>query len=777
MPQINEKEGESNSEYDQPFIPFLVNTLRKIPRYLAYCAVFIVIIVGMSFFVQATATYCYQESANTSNQTGTDGNCNQNYTGTYNFLANYMYINYTKPSTIINFSSTETLWQVKHGCLTTTNISLSNCSTNTNTIQLRMYSNAGGFPDETAPQCYNGSSWINVSTNSTCNGIESSSANDYLKGFDGSWTTGTKYYLAGGGWITGSGGGMIWEEAIYWKFYDLPTTPTINKPTSSTVTANNEKLQINYSASTPDSNLSITGYNITLVDTLGNYVKTINASLTTTNFNWTVNVTSGGSYKVKVNVIDNLSNTNYSLSDTFIIYDTTLNITAKDNYSNGQLYNFTITPSGTNWYNVTGLTTTTGNVSLYTFYDYALLINISSTNYAPTSVTYATNTSYYNYTFMLNPAGALFVTITNQISGAVITPSLSNLTLRSSTYNNATSTTNGYYNFTSLGSGDYVLTVKNANYTTADFYVTMVSNSYQTINARLLPNATNSSIGIYIKSTTYQELPNTTLTIQRQYLGGSWATTNMLTTDENGYVTAQLQEGEIYRFIIQSPGYSIKQFDQPVYSALSPYTFLLTSSTEGLYTDYWSGVNYYYYPTNTQLERGVYNFTLTVYNSTKDISWVSVNANGNIVNVTSSPSGGTASYTADLNNYTGIYPVTYIFYFFDDRAGEYTYLRIPVNYYVNTYNVTQTTINQTFSDIKDDIISGNPGMGNAWTVIIATFLILMIMITLIQISGQQILGVIGGVIGTGFFAYLGWINPVYASITCILIVLMLAFNR
>lgn len=773
MPQQQGMEGESNSEYDQPFIPFLISTLRNIPRYLAYCLVFVIIIVGLSFFVNATTnTYCYQESANTSNQTGIDGNCGLNYTGIYNFTFPGSTQSWTNPENLIDgnwssFGVDDTSSTGVPGYLQINYTKPLN-SDNNSKWKLNDFSTEYNLPSE----CWNyDSTKLVFLVKSFVRTSFPLNANRTFYCYNGS-NYNTIFQEDGSGSIA-----RIYEEGMNWSItYNNPSSPTINKPTNTTISANNEKLQINYSASTPDTGLSITDYNITLVDTLGNYVKTINSSLTGTNFNWTVNVSNGGSYKVRVNVIDNNSGTNYSLSDTFIIYDTTLNITAKDNYSNTQIYNFTITPSGTNWYNVTSLTTTTGNVSLYTFYNYSLLINITSNNYAPNSYIHNTNTSYYNYTFMLNPAGSLFVTITNQINGSVIT-GLTNLTLRSSTYNNATSTTNGYYNFTSLGSGDYVLTVKNVNYTTSDFYVTMASNSYQTINARLLPNATNSSIGIYIKSSTYQELPNTTITIQRQYLGGSWATTNMLTTDENGYVTAQLQEGEIYRFIIQSQGYSIKQFDQPVYAALSPYTFLLTSTTEGLYTDYWSGVNYYYYPTNTQLSRGVYNFTLTVYNSTKDISWVSVNANGNIVNVTSSPSGGTASYTDDLSNYTGVYPVTYTFYFYDNVAQKYTYLRIPVNYYVNTYNLSQTTINQTLSDIKDDITSGNSGMGNAWTVIIATFLILVIMITLIQISGQPILGVIGGVIGTGFFAYVGWINPVYASITCILIVLMLAFNR
>jgi hypothetical protein len=45
-------------------------------------------------------SYCFQESANVSNQTGLDGNCGLNYSGNYNFWdessIGYISINYTK---------------------------------------------------------------------------------------------------------------------------------------------------------------------------------------------------------------------------------------------------------------------------------------------------------------------------------------------------------------------------------------------------------------------------------------------------------------------------------------------------------------------------------------------------------------------------------------------------------------------------------------------------------------------------------------------------------
>jgi len=46
---------------------------------------FLALIITLGFLNMVSATLCYQESANTTDQMGTDGACSQNYTGTYQF--------------------------------------------------------------------------------------------------------------------------------------------------------------------------------------------------------------------------------------------------------------------------------------------------------------------------------------------------------------------------------------------------------------------------------------------------------------------------------------------------------------------------------------------------------------------------------------------------------------------------------------------------------------------------------------------------------------------
>ena len=130
--------------------------------------------------------WCYQESANISNQKGTDGNCGQVYNGSYLFTGPWnspellidgnwntdgwgaaggssLYINYTKPLGALNTS----LWQLKELAVSSdatyfTNLSISSCfNYYNNTLALRWdsYYQSGGD----SVYCYNGA-WNYLTT-------------------------------------------------------------------------------------------------------------------------------------------------------------------------------------------------------------------------------------------------------------------------------------------------------------------------------------------------------------------------------------------------------------------------------------------------------------------------------------------------------------------------------------------------------------------------------------------------------------------------------------
>jgi len=139
----------------------------------------------------STAFSCYQESANTTNQSGIDGACGQVYNGTYDFTGLWINappafaytntvdgdystrsatsgigtaiidINYTKPS-LANSSSQ---WQVKmnrQGIISTQNYSIPTDCWAQNPLQLRIQV-ATGLANSTYIACQNGSGYQNIS--------------------------------------------------------------------------------------------------------------------------------------------------------------------------------------------------------------------------------------------------------------------------------------------------------------------------------------------------------------------------------------------------------------------------------------------------------------------------------------------------------------------------------------------------------------------------------------------------------------------------------------
>jgi hypothetical protein len=172
---------------------------------------------------------CYQESADVSNQTGIDGNCNLIYTGSYSFVtgsSTIMFINYTKPNKYLNAS-----WVVSQIYGTKTNYTIINSCLELS--HLSLYINATPVPGNfnLKGYCLNSSGWQQLfSTSSealTSEGVDLANAD---KTHDGSWTTGTHWSTTRSAWQDNSDPGVagIYEEAINWNIFAYPTNPSIS---------------------------------------------------------------------------------------------------------------------------------------------------------------------------------------------------------------------------------------------------------------------------------------------------------------------------------------------------------------------------------------------------------------------------------------------------------------------------------------------------------------------------------------------------------------------
>lgn len=205
--------------------------------------IFIVILAGVGF-----PYLCYQESANVSNQTGTDGSCSLSYTGGYAFNASCRagypcanaydgswttytmspasgsilryYINFTKPG---NVQSVGNLWNARiytmDGYWYNFTIPTSCWEFNTTTLILARDSvwNAPNIRNDF--WCMNASGWVNISTK--------------------------------------TGASNIYDDAMYWNISDGVAIPNITSPTNNSY-PNNVPFSVNCSGSDASYLLNIT---------------------------------------------------------------------------------------------------------------------------------------------------------------------------------------------------------------------------------------------------------------------------------------------------------------------------------------------------------------------------------------------------------------------------------------------------------------------------------------------------------------------------------------
>ena len=435
------------------------------------------------------------------------------------------------------------------------------------------------------------------------------------------------------------------------------------------------------------------------------------------------------------------------------------------NYTGGAISNFTFNINGSIYNTTTGQIQV--NITLGQFYD----TNLTADNYSYSYYNFTANQSQYQYkSFILYPTNSINLTIVDEITSAQILQNIDiSLSSNTSLYNYSTIT--GNYFISNIDVGSYIMTLTSANYITRTYVLTVTNKSTQSLTARLLNNTNSIAIGVYTKTQSSTVLPAVLYTIQRQYAGGSFATVVQGITDVNGFTTFYIQSGINYRVILSASGFNTKQFDQQFYLANSPYTFNLVQTGASLYINYLEGVSYYYTPTNTTLHNGTQSFSITTYNATFNIAWTAVNTNGTIVNVSGSPGGATATSSVNLVNYSGIYPVIYMFNFQDQNTGEFRTISIPINYYIENRQALNNTLPSAMNQFKTD--TGSAG----WTAIISVFVILIAVVTVIQISGNLLAGVVTGVATMIMFAIIGWISPALVGAIAVISILGWSLTR
>ena len=306
-----------------------------------------------------SASSCYQESANTSNQVGTDGSCGLNYSGSYQITSNYMYINYTKPISSNNAS----LWRVKFGGNTENSFFyndfsiLASCwNYNSNIILLRVYTtdNASDcinpMVESSYGQCFNGT-WntiTNVSYASVTGGMfANSQVGAELRLFDGDYNSQAVYQddycFNHHRWVrltlnTGftNYSGVVYEEAMIWNVSDFAIGNVSYTPTTSETTT--ENYNIIYAGINLISTSAILNYNGTAYPSTTNCASSLCTSTNTINLPSQVAAQLNNSFYWTITTYNGTDSSTYNSS----IYNQTVNAITLTKCTSGSIVlNFT----------------------------------------------------------------------------------------------------------------------------------------------------------------------------------------------------------------------------------------------------------------------------------------------------------------------------------------------------------------------------------------------------------------------------------------------------
>lgn len=565
-------------------------TFRNLKRIVVWGIIGILLIILGNFAI--ATTYCYQESANTTNQTGIDGNCTLNYTGTYNTIVTlpsniadgYFYINYTKPNNIVS----DIIWQVKHGNTTTIpyNITLPTICTTNNIIQLRIesYDTNPASRTFTEPFCYNTTGWTTIGNNYTdTNGAGEKAGINNINLYDGNWSTESSVGAGSGlptflappnGYTNGAYNSWIYEEAIYWHIHSNNITVTITSPVNNSNTSYSSTIPINW---TITKNIDEQINNITL--TLLNSDLSLNSTLYSTtdgtknNYSW-ANTQPPGTYYINVSAISNLTTTNSSLSKINIY--SILNITAK-NITGSNINTFTTTLYDTNLGTTTQYNTTNGYIQVNNTYNHNYTITTISSGYSYYISNKAVTLGYDTYTANLTPQNTICFNFYDMLYGTPLNNV--NVTLIStSIYTYIVNNSMCKYN---LNSGVYTLIATAPNYTTYTGTAT-ISNTINNQSIYLTNNA--ASLTVFVKNTYDQYLLGAIINVYKQ---SDNTLVQSKTTDLTGSALFNLDINQNYLLTVNATGYNY--YSQPLTITTSSIVITL-GTTQNASTNYYGGI-------------------------------------------------------------------------------------------------------------------------------------------------------------------------------------------
>lgn len=688
--------------------------------------------------------------------------------GNYEVTNNYIYINYSKPST-----ATSAIWQVKHGTFSTYNITINSICFSQSILQLRFYSNTNDAITGSYGSCYNGTSWLNItniSTRSDLGGGVSNIYPSYSRTYDGNYSTASCYYSTQSRWdicdLVGSyNQSSIYETEIIWNV----TTPLNNSLIDGTYI-------ISFYAKNNETNVSSMNYTFTRDS--GN--PTINNNI----------LSEYNSYNV---------NFNSSCTDISLVY-CNISINGQNVALNTTSFNFTT--NGNHSYNITALDlagnsiTSSGVVLInpyqtFTFYDYLRLTNINdfyidgvlySNNYTFKTYDYGLGSWNFNfskegyinqtYNFTLNNTSNYNETI--NVTAVTITIKAYDIdTLVQIPFN---LTLNGgviaqYYNqvnfsdyYNNTPQGDVNALISSIGYSDASYNINIGAYSALTLTAYLIPlNDSDLFQFTVLSQDTGAALANVLIEVQ-ELINTSYITASSKLTGDNGKTYFYLDSSKEYKIIFSKDEYvTATAFTIPT---VTTYTVKLTGDSTTF--NYVNEVSYSFKPSEYLLQNNEsYNFIGFISGDSLTSSNFSIVLNN-----------GTTIYTNSNVNPTG---TTYNYSYTIPAVANFTQMTMTINYIIDgeLFTVSKEykviTLNEdSFIKTMQNFAESNTEESNLWK-----WFIVMVSTVLVLISGAFL--------GTSvplliiplwvFFSFVGWVDFTFTAVISVVALIMFLGGR
>lgn len=542
------------------------------------------------------------------------------------------------------------------------------------------------------------------------------------------------------------------SETRRFYLYDL-TSGTITTPANDT-TITSTSLNIVWTNTTTNptgTGVTISSYNVTLLNPNLSFNKTINFTTNGNSYNWNIinDNLDIGLYWLRVETKDSNGNNITTRNLINITTNALLNISLYDAINNTRITaNGTLnyTNLGTGITNLANITNGTSNsLTIAKNQNYSFYFDVNGYSIATANRT-ASNLTNQQMNFTLYTNNSVSIYIYDEDTNLLITQNITVVLTGTSTTNTYTTTTGNLY-IDNIADGTYSVSFSNANYTLKTYSITVASRSTQTLNA-YLTTSSNTVVFSTVDFDSAASLTGATYTQARQ-INGTWTVIDTRTSDITGRVQFSYQTNVNYQFTVSLTDYTTEQFYlNPV--IFTSYTIRLHKITtlSSINTPQGLNVVITYNPSSFYNNGSIQTFTWTISDATGSLTAYNLStATPNAVLTSSGTNAYGQQFTHNLNftgaGLTDTFNVTYCYDTTISSVKCFNYKFLIIGTYTTT----------SFLANKDNTY----GMGILERVLIVTGIIVTIA-GLVFFIGGALAGLPVALLLMGYFYYTGFIS-------------------